>query len=282
MLATRYRPVGWTSPTSANFAAGTGRRLRAKKAGFDIVYVYAAHNLTSAAALSVAPLQSPHRRVRRLAREPRQAVPRGDRGHQGRRRRHLCGLAVRFAVDELIGEDGLTHQGEGHDVIAMLAELPDLWDVNISPWSNDSQTARFSEEGFQEPYISFVKKLTTKPVVGVGRYTSPDAMVRVIRQGIMDFIGSARPSIADPFLPKQDRGGPQRRHPRVHRLQHLYHRRLPHGAGALHAEPTMGEEWRRGWHPERIAPVKAPESALIVGGGPAGSGSSPRPRRARC
>ena len=48
-----------------------------------------------------------------------------------------------------------------------------------------------------------MKKLTTKPVVGVGRYTSPDAMVRVIRQGIMDMIGAARPSIADPFLPKK-------------------------------------------------------------------------------
>ena len=35
--------------------------------------------------------------------------------------------------------------------------------------------------------------------------------------------------------------------------------------------PTMGEEWRRGWHPERIA-VETSEEAhvLVVGGGPAG------------
>ena len=82
-------------------------------------------------------------------------------------------MAVRFAVDELMGEDGITHQGEGYDVVAMLAELPDLWDVNISSWSNDSVTSRFGKEGHQEKYISFVKGLTTKPVVGVGRYTSP-------------------------------------------------------------------------------------------------------------
>ena len=34
--------------------------------------------------------------------------------------------------------------------------------------------------------------------------------------------------------------------------------------------PTMGEEWRKGWHPERIAEKTADESVLIVGAGPAG------------
>src|SRR5690606_10361865 len=34
--------------------------------------------------------------------------------------------------------------------------------------------------------------------------------------------------------------------------------------------PTMGEEWRRGWHPERVPPSTSRGSVLIVGGGPAG------------
>ena len=34
--------------------------------------------------------------------------------------------------------------------------------------------------------------------------------------------------------------------------------------------PTTGEEWRRGWHPERVAPAASPSLVLIVGGGPAG------------
>jgi dimethylamine/trimethylamine dehydrogenase len=34
--------------------------------------------------------------------------------------------------------------------------------------------------------------------------------------------------------------------------------------------PTMGEEWRRGWHPERIAVHPKRERALVIGGGPAG------------
>jgi dimethylamine/trimethylamine dehydrogenase len=32
----------------------------------------------------------------------------------------------------------------------------------------------------------------------------------------------------------------------------------------------MGEEWRRGWHPEIIAPKKSEDEILIVGAGPAG------------
>jgi dimethylamine/trimethylamine dehydrogenase len=34
--------------------------------------------------------------------------------------------------------------------------------------------------------------------------------------------------------------------------------------------PTMGEEWRRGWHPENIASKGSESKVLIVGAGPAG------------
>ena len=33
--------------------------------------------------------------------------------------------------------------------------------------------------------------------------------------------------------------------------------------------PTAGEEHRRGWHPERVAPLRDPDrDALVVGAGP--------------
>ncbi|MDG1414770.1 MAG: FAD-dependent oxidoreductase, partial [Alphaproteobacteria bacterium] len=34
--------------------------------------------------------------------------------------------------------------------------------------------------------------------------------------------------------------------------------------------PTMSEEWRRGWHPEHVPAANTPASVLIIGGGPAG------------
>jgi dimethylamine/trimethylamine dehydrogenase len=92
----------------------------------------------------------------------------------------------------------------------MLAELPDAWDIKVSGWAEDSQTSRFAKEGYQEPYAKYVKQMTSKPVIGVGRFTSPDTMVSQIKRGILDIIGSARPSIADPFLPKKiEEGRPE-------------------------------------------------------------------------
>ena len=49
--------------------------------------------------------------------------------------------------------------------------------------------------------------MTSKPVVGVGRYTSPDAVVALIKNGQFDMIGAARPSISDPFLPNKIKEG---------------------------------------------------------------------------
>ncbi len=188
-----------------------------------------------------------------------------------------CAVALRLAVDELLSPAGLTHDGEGQEIVAMLAEMPDLWDVNVSNWSNDSGPSRFMKEGYQEQYISFVKGLTSKPVVGVGRYTSPEAMVSAIQRGVMDLIGSARPSIADPFLPQKIKEG------RVEDIRECIGCNICASADNVGIpirctqNPTMGEEWRRNWHPERIPAKKSEKAVLVVGAGPAGSGMRPRP-----
>ena len=182
-----------------------------------------------------------------------------------------CAVAVRRAVDELHGPEGITSEGEGREVIEMLAELPDLWDVNVAgALGNDSRSARFSAEGFQEDNVAFVKQLTTKPVVSVGRFTSPDRMVSQIRRGVQDFIGAARPSIADPFLPAKIREG---REDEIRECIGCNICRAANNEGVglrCTQNPTMGEEWRRGWHPERIALHPKREKALVIGGGPAG------------
>ena len=123
----------------------------------------------------------------------------------------------------------------------MLAELPDLWDVNVAgALGNDSRSARFSDEGFQEPYVAFVKSLTTKPVVGVGRFTSPDTMVRQVQRRHSRFHrrGAAvdRRSVPAAEDPRRPRG----RNPRMHRLQHLPGRQQRGRADPLHAEPHNG------------------------------------------
>jgi len=148
--------------------------------------------------------------------------------------------------------------------------LPDLWDVNISDWSNDSATSRFEKEGYQQTYTNFVKSVTSKPVVGVGRFTSPDTMVSMIKRGELDFIGSARPSIADPFLPKKIFEG------RLDEIRECIGCNICVSCDNLSVplrctqNPTMGEEWRKGWHPEKIPAQKSDDTVLVVGAGPAG------------
>lgn len=41
-------------------------------------------------------------------------------------------VAVRLAVDELLGKWAFCCTGEGREIVECLAELPDLWDVNLS------------------------------------------------------------------------------------------------------------------------------------------------------
>ncbi|MFQ5438619.1 MAG: FAD-dependent oxidoreductase [Paracoccaceae bacterium] len=243
---------------------------RAKEAGFDIIYVYAGHRMSLAHQFLLpdlntrtdeygGALENRVRLVRELIEETRDEV--GDR----------CAVALRFAVDEMKGERGMQAREEGRAVVELLAELPDLWDVNLSDWSNDSATTRFQpRDGYQTPFIDFVKQVTTRPVVGVGRLSSPDMMVAMVKKRVVDLIGAARPSIADPFLPAKIRDG------RVDEIRECIGCNICVASDNLSVpirctqNPTMGEEWRRGWHPERIAPKASEDAALVVGAGPAG------------
>ena len=243
---------------------------RAREAGYDIVYVYAGHDM-SLLQHFLKPqynqrsdeyggsLENRLRLSREILTDVREAV--GD----------TCAVAFRFATDELRGADGLQWESEGRDVVGMLAEIPDLWDVNISDWGNDSSTARFEpNEGYQEPYTAFVKSLTSKPVVGVGRFTSADTMVSQIRRGVLDFIGAARPSIADPFLPKKIDEG------RIEDVRECIGCNICVAQDMMAApirctqNPTQGEEWKQGWHPEKIDKATSDDAVLVVGAGPAG------------
>jgi dimethylamine/trimethylamine dehydrogenase len=241
---------------------------RARQAGFDIVYVYAGMGYlpyefllpewnfrTDAYGGSVA---NRVRIVRELLEVTHEAV--GGK----------CAVALRISLEELRARPSETAPSEAHEVVALLAELPDLWDVKMDSSPTDCPPSRFAPEGSHEPTIDFVKKVTRKPVVGVGRFTSPDTMVSQIRRGVLDLIGAARPSIADPFLPnKIDSGREQdiRECIGCNICISSWHDGVP---VRCTQNPTAGEEWRRGWHPERIAPAASAASVLIVGGGPAG------------
>jgi dimethylamine/trimethylamine dehydrogenase len=241
---------------------------RARSAGFDIVYVYAGMGYGPYQFLLPwmnkrtdeygGSLQNRVRLMREIVEEVKEAVG------------QTCAVAVRFSTDELLKVPGETLQSEAHEIVSMLSDVPDLWDLKSSSWVVETASARFSAQGAQEPLASFVKPLTSRPVVGVGRFTSPDDMVSQIKRGILDLIGAARPSIADPFLPKKIDEGREdeiRECIGCNICVSSYHDGVP---VRCTQNPTMGEEWRRNWHPERIPPGDPKTSILIVGAGPAG------------
>jgi dimethylamine/trimethylamine dehydrogenase len=241
---------------------------RSLRAGYDLVYVYAAHGLTT--------LQ--HFLSRRY--NLREDEYGGTLANRARLLREVledtleecegrAAVACRLVVDELLGEEGL-ERSEIEELFGLVGELPDLWDVMVGFWPDDSRTSRFAHEAWSEEHFRGLKQLTSKPLVGIGWLTSPDTMVRLIRDGVMDMIGAARPSIADPFLPVKIEEG---------RLEDI---RECIGCNVCVTgdwtstpirctqNPSMGEEWRRGWHPERFRPAGSESKVLVVGAGPAG------------
>lgn len=239
---------------------------RARAAGFDVIYVYPTHGYLVSEFLSRAlndrldeyggSLENRARLFSELLEETRSAV--GD----------TCAVAARFSA-EGHGEAHLSGD-EARDILAMLGPMADLWDLVVADYYGEEMaSSRFVKEGALESKVAYVRALTGKPVVSVGRFTSPDTMVRQVRSGVLDFVGAARPSIADPFLPAKIRAD---------RLEDIrecigcnicYSHNYRGAALRCTQNPTMGEEWRSGWHPEKV-PRGRGGTVLVVGAGPAG------------
>ena len=119
--------------------------LRGRKAGFDLIYVYGGH---SSAYLHYflsrhfnhrgdeygGSLRNRIRLLEEILIDTKEAV--GD----------TCAVPCRLTIDELSGPDGL-EKAEVEDMIGLLAEIPDLWDLALADWENDSQSSRFGAEG---------------------------------------------------------------------------------------------------------------------------------------
>jgi dimethylamine/trimethylamine dehydrogenase len=241
---------------------------RAQIAGFDLICLYGAHGFGILQHfLSTATnhrtdeyggsLENRARFIREVVADVRDAV--GD----------SMGLTLRLSLDEMLGDLGFANS-EVRDFIEMHKDLPDLWDLAHGAWEDCSGPSRFKEEAAQFDLVSGIKSLTSKPVVGVGRFTSPDVMVKQITSGTLDFIGCARPSIADPFLPKKIEEG------RIEDIRECIGCNIcitgdmTMSISRCTQNPTFMEEWRKGWHPEIINPKGKSDKVLVVGAGPAG------------
>lgn len=251
--------------------------LRAKDAGFDLITFHCGH-----AASILAHFLIPYYNTRtdeyggslenraRFAREMLTAV------------REAVGpdvaLGLRLGVDTLdgpagLGDRGIRSNGDATKYIQHMDDLVDYWDFVIGgfDWTIDAQSSRTVAENHEKPYVDGLKRFTEKPVVNVGRFNSPDTMVDVINGGQCDFIGAARASIADPFLPEKVRTGSIGDIRECIGCNYCVSRDLGTAPIACTQNATIGEEFRRGWNPENFTLAENHENdVLVVGAGPAG------------
>ena len=247
--------------------------LRAVEAGCDFVYVYGSHMQLPLAFLSAlrntrtdaygGSFENRARFWRETIEKVRQAA--GDK----------LAIGTRIAIDTLEGPAGIETNGDGVRFVEHVDELVDFWDLTIGTqeWGDNAGPSRFFPTNHQAPFTSPVKagNHTNKPVIGVGRFTDPDVMVEVIESGLYDIIGAARPSIADPFLPKKIEEGRLDEIRECIGCNECVARWEIGGPIVCTQNATAGEEYRRGWHPERFTPAaNRDKSVLVVGAGPAG------------
>ncbi|WP_405956838.1 FAD-dependent oxidoreductase [Streptomyces phaeochromogenes] len=279
-------PIGYAGTAAAIHASEIARiqdlhvqaALRAVAAGYDLITLHCGH-----AASLISHFLIPYYNTRtdayggsfenraRFARETltkvRAAV--GDRAAVG----------MRFGVDTLdaplgLGDRGMRHNGEAPQVLQYLDDVVDYWDLIIGgvDWGQDAQSSRTARENHEAPFTGRMKQYTAKPVVNVGRFNSPDTMVGVVKSGQADFIGAARAGISDPFLPAKIRDGA------IEDIREcigcnmcVSRANMANGRIVCTQNPTIGEEFRRAWHPESFETARNRDQAvLVVGAGPAG------------
>ena len=155
-----------------------------------------------------------------------------------------CAIAVRIAADTL---EGVGRRARGGPRVhpPRPSRMVDLWDVTIGalvglaagrqPARRGSSSRATSSSGRAR-----AREATAKPIVVVGRFTDPDLMAEVVRErrGRPD---RRRPAVdLRPVPAEQDRAGPLRRDPRVHRLQRLLLALDLGPPPGLHAERDRG------------------------------------------
>jgi len=148
----------------------------------------------------------------------------------------------------------------GADVISVSAGCHETQHL-----SNDTMRM---EEDFKRPLFEAIKKVVRVPIIVAGGYRNPDVSEKIVADGVADFLGIARPLLADPEWPKKSAQG------NVDNIRKclscgecLYIR-----GGAFNypqscaVNAVFGREGE--WTEIEPAPVK--KKVMVVGGGPAG------------
>ena len=151
-------------------------------------------------------------------------------------------------------------EAAGADVISVSAGCHETQHL-----SNDTMRM---EEDFKRPLFKAIKKAVKIPIIVAGGYRNPDVSEKIVSDGIADFLGIARPLLADPQWPQKAAQG------KVDDIRKclscgecLYIRggafNYPQSC-AVNAVFGREKDWTE------IVPAQRKKKVLVIGGGPAG------------
>lgn len=206
-------PLGYIKPMNHEDMAFVKQQfvdcaVRCQKAGLKILMIHCGHNNLLAQFLSPA---SNHRTDEyggslenrtRILREVVEAI------------RAACGrdfpLMFRISLEEYIGREGY-HADTGIQICQMLAS----WGVdaiNVTASGTDSKLSQSVEpmyypQGWRKHLPKAVKRTVPLPVVSVALIRDPAYGEKLLEEGVLDFVASARSHLADPDWGNKARQG---------------------------------------------------------------------------
>ena len=124
------------------------------------------------------------------------------------------------------------------------------------------------EEGFRAPMTEAIKKVVNVPVVLSGKVQNPAFMEKILLEGKADFIGLARPLLADPYMPNKIKEGRLADIcPCIYCNLGCRHFQIKSEGYRVtcNVNPVCGIE-----HEYRLTPAKTSKKVMVIGGGLAG------------
>ena len=168
-------------------------------------------------------------------------------------------------VFEEIGRD----MDEGLVVAKMLEDAGyDFLDADVGSYESWhwSHPPMYHEKGMYLPYVSQLKKVVSIPVMCAGRMDNADKSAAALAEGKIDFVGLARPLLADPdYVEKIRRGRFEDIRPCLSCQEACMGRIQKYGSISCAVNPQAAREATYG-----LSKTDRPKHVLVIGGGVAG------------
>jgi 2,4-dienoyl-CoA reductase-like NADH-dependent reductase (Old Yellow Enzyme family)/thioredoxin reductase len=155
-------------------------------------------------------------------------------------------------------------------VIAALERETDIDYVSVSAGVHHSfiHTPMTYEGGWERPYTVSAKRVSSKPVLLVGRITLPDVAESILEAGEADAILLARQLFADPEWPQKVREGRLKDIRRCVAANYCWRQVVSSRRVQCVYNPTVGRE--RQWGAGTVTQAAQQRRVVVVGAGPAG------------